>query len=498
MAPATDLIPCPGRRVPWGPLILLAGGLLCAGVLRPAMVDPQGLQPVRAVRVPTHRQANASAWPPYLGAHASELPPVDTPSGAAPLVNATWATDGPAIPVLGVSVFVNADLLVRLLNSIDYHAERIVIIQNGQHPGVAQVLRQLRVEHPDWTIQHYPENIGCAGAWNKILEAEPSARYHIISNDDIAFHPGALKAFATAVEQHAMHVIQGSSNKVILYPSHGNLMWSSPPWSCFAILKQAVERVGKFDTNFWPVYHEDYDYMVRMARAGLWQTLIPQAKVQHGWATDRYEPGMEQASKDQGKVAVLEEYKQQQARHERGSPYYALKWGHGETPGIYDAGEGYWNKLCEHRAGQGRVCKPMPPVLYPHPFNDSSLPLSFVVFDSAFRQCLRDGGHGPCRYNHRLLPHPELVPHDRYSTRLRTWSRDSRWALTLPKLPSSMESAPINPWTLAAAMAAGMVIGLCGLCLCAWVCCPQTLQLLMRAPCTEKGLPDRERGARGA
>lgn len=55
--------------------------------------------------------------------------------------------------------------------------------------------------------------------------------------------------------------------------SHGALMFRSPPWSCFAILKHAVDVVGKFDENFWPVYHEDYDYMVRMARAGLWQTL---------------------------------------------------------------------------------------------------------------------------------------------------------------------------------------------------------------------------------
>ena len=97
---------------------------------------------------------------------------------------------------------------------------------------------------------------------------------------------------------------------------------------------------GRFDTNFWPVYHEDYDYMVRMARAGLWQALVPRTTVQHGWATDKYEPGMERASKDQGKVAVLEEYKVQQKRHERGSPYFALKWGIAETPGIYDAVNG--------------------------------------------------------------------------------------------------------------------------------------------------------------
>lgn len=36
---------------------------------------------------------------------------------------------------------------------------------------------------------------------------------------------------------------------------------------------------------------------------GLWQTLIPTAKVQHGWSKEKYEPGMDRASKDQGKVS---------------------------------------------------------------------------------------------------------------------------------------------------------------------------------------------------
>eukprot|EP00668_Euglena_longa_P002120 GGOE01002458.1.p1 GENE.GGOE01002458.1~~GGOE01002458.1.p1 ORF type:complete len:557 (+),score=136.79 GGOE01002458.1:62-1732(+) len=337
------------------------------------------------------------------------------------LVNQTWTTDGPRIPVLGVSVFVNAELLVRLLNSIDYHVEHVVVIQNGKHPGVAKVLTQLREEQPGWIIQAYPENVGCAGAWNKIIEAVPNADYYIISNDDIAFHPGALRHFALGVEKHRTLVQEGRGNKVILYPSHGNLMWRSPPWSCFAILREIIDTVGVFDTNFWPVYHEDYDYMCRMARVGMWQTLIPEARVQHGWATDKYEPGMERASKDQGKVAVLDEYRQQQQRHERGSPYYALKWGIGETPGIFDAGNGYWNKTCS-----GNRCTPQAPVLFQHPFNDSSLPLSFFRLDPELRRCLQfGGGRTACRYNWRLLPHPETVPHDIYMAGARRWmSRD--------------------------------------------------------------------------
>jgi hypothetical protein len=368
---------------------------------------------------PARRAAFSTQWPELLGTPAGNLTPVEIRQ---PLVTVKWATDGPKIPVLGVSVFVNADLLVRLLNSIDYHVDKIVLIQNGRHPLVARTLARLRKENPEWTVEAHPENLGCAGAWNRILEAAPDAPYHIISNDDIAFYPGALRQFALGVERYQKLVAAGASNRVILYPSHGNLMGGSPPWSCFAILAHAVKTIGKFDPNFWPVYHEDYDYMVRMARAGLWQSLIPEAKVQHGWSQGKYEPGMERAAKDQGKVAVLDEYKAQQGRHERGSPYYSLKWGLGEHPGIYDAGNGYWNKTC----GPGGVCTPMPHILYPHPFNDSNLPLSFWKFDPEFRRCLQYGDKPKCRYNHRLLSNPHLIPHDIYMPASRRWARRIR------------------------------------------------------------------------
>jgi hypothetical protein len=374
-------------------------------------MEPNATAPAAAMRNAT----NVSQPGPNQTA-AAKLP-VPRPAG-----NAT----GPdPIPVLGVSVFVNADLLVRLLDSVDYPVGRIVIIHNGRHPGVATVLQRLRTEHPEWTIESHPENLGCAGAWNRVLAADPDAPYHLIVNDDIRFFPGALGRFHASAIRHIADVAAGRSNRVILFPTHGDLMWYSPPWSCFAILRHAVQTVGRFDENFWPVYHEDYDYMVRMARADLWQELVPEAKVQHGWSTGKYEAGMDRAAKDQGKVAVLEEYQRQQHRHERGSPYYALKWGTAETPGIYDAGNGYWNKKCTVTNGV-RTCTPMPPALYPHPFNDSSLPLSFWVFDPKLRRCFETGEGSPCRYNASLLVHPDLVPHDAYNPGTRQWRRRPR------------------------------------------------------------------------
>ena len=46
------------------------------------------------------------------------------------------------------------------------------------------------------------------------------------------------------------------------------------------------------------------------------------------------------------------------ARHERGSPYYALKWGRGERLGMFNEREGDWNRTCEGR-GPKRRCIPI-------------------------------------------------------------------------------------------------------------------------------------------
>lgn len=57
----------------------------------------------------------------------------------------------------------------------------------------------------------------------------------------------------------------------------------------------------------------------------------------------------------------------------------------------------------------------MAPVLYPHPFSDRRLPLSFAPFDAARRQCLAvptlvDGAAPRCPFNRTLLPRPGLLP----------------------------------------------------------------------------------------
>ena len=312
------------------------------------------------------------------------------------------------IPVLGIPVFYNADLLLRLLSSIDYPVDHVVIVQNGRHPAVTKVVLQLRKEHPSWIILQNPDNVGVAGAWNRIIEAVPDARYHVISNDDIAFQPGALHTMAHFVEEQGKLVAARQSNNVILYASRN---W---PFSMFAILPHAVQHVGKFDENFWPAYFEDADYKLRLARAGLWLTEVPKMETLHGHSKN-YKSGSSVKVMRESKVAENNEYAAQQLRAESSMPYFALKW---VRPGVFPSWQ--WLQRCVSGLGTAsldqdctrRCIHPMYVGYYQHPFNDSSLHLSFVLHDGMLRQCVRNGSTTgrPCRYNHTLLNNPDLVP----------------------------------------------------------------------------------------
>eukprot|EP00667_Euglena_gracilis_P014255 EG_transcript_14756 len=326
------------------------------------------------------------------------------------------------IPVLGVPAFLNVGLLERMLESIDHPVEKVVVVHNGEHAGVTALLEKVRAKHPEYVIMSHPENLGCAGSWNAILDVNPQAPYWVICNDDIAFERGALRVFDVRVRQQIEEVSQGRSNRVLIFPLAENMPNVKAIWNCFALLNQAVQAVGKFDENIWPAYHEDYDYSARLARAGLWHMQVPEARFYHGPKGTRWMSGSTRAIMHQKKNPAVLRYKEQQGRQQGGAPYFALKWGVGWSSGILDEEEGYWNQTC-NRTETGRVCAPARPLHYAHPFNDPSLPLSVSILDPAYRRCLREGTHPPCYYNRSLLPHPELLPDGPFDRRTYTWQR---------------------------------------------------------------------------
>jgi len=164
------------------------------------------------------------------------------------------------IPVLGFATLSRFDMAQRLLNSIDYPVEHLVIIDNSGKkefkPEVNEHVKNL------WLIQ-VPHGLGANGAWNLIVKSTPHAPYWVIPNDDSWFAPGALQKIAEGVDTDAFNFVD-----VI------------PHWSCVVPGEGAVMKAGLWDEAFHPIYFDDDDYEWRMKELGVKFNTID-AKVHH-------------------------------------------------------------------------------------------------------------------------------------------------------------------------------------------------------------------------
>lgn len=85
------------------------------------------------------------------------------------------------IPVLGFATLKRFDLADRLLASIDYPVEHLVIVDNSGTqswtPSQPDKVKNL------WLIR-VPNGLGLVGAWNLIVKSTPHAPYWVLVNDD--------------------------------------------------------------------------------------------------------------------------------------------------------------------------------------------------------------------------------------------------------------------------------------------------------------------------
>jgi len=150
------------------------------------------------------------------------------------------------IPVLVVPVLNRHDLLDRLLSSIDYPIENVLVIDNGKDAEWEYWNKNPNIEN----LHHLqiPTNLGVPSSWNLGIKALPYANYWLIVNNDAWFPGGSLKLFD-----------DNSRRDRIL------LSAAMPPWCAFSIGANIVERVGLFDEGIYPAYYEDDDYKRRLA-----------------------------------------------------------------------------------------------------------------------------------------------------------------------------------------------------------------------------------------
>jgi GT2 family glycosyltransferase len=164
------------------------------------------------------------------------------------------------IPVLGFAVYSQFDLANRLLASIDYPVENLVIVDNSGlktwEPKQPEQVKNL------WLIR-VPSGLGLVGAWNLIIKSTPYAPYWVLVNDDAWFEAGALEIIARDADPEALNFVD-----II------------PRWSCVVFGEGAIAKAGLYDERFYPLYFDDNDLERRMENAGV-KIQIVEARVHH-------------------------------------------------------------------------------------------------------------------------------------------------------------------------------------------------------------------------
>jgi hypothetical protein len=140
---------------------------------------------------------------------------------------------------LGFATLKRFDLADRLLASIDYPVEHLVIVDNS---GKAE----WNPEKPAWVanmwIIRVPFGLGLVGAWNLVVKSTPYAPYWVLVNDDAWFLPGQMANIETEVDTQAL-----------------NFLDITPKWSGVVFGEGMVDKVGLYDENFYPLYYDDND-----------------------------------------------------------------------------------------------------------------------------------------------------------------------------------------------------------------------------------------------
>ena len=158
-----------------------------------------------------------------------------------------------SIPIIGILTLVKHDLLTRLINSIDYKVDTVVILfQHGYNNFDFSKIKNNFINKFIFIASSF--NIGVSRGWNYILENYLKT-YCIISGDDNYFIPGNLEKVAKFMTDDKLNDIMFTFNEHISF-------------STYIFTKKALETVGYFDENIYPAYFEDNDYHYRIKLSG--------------------------------------------------------------------------------------------------------------------------------------------------------------------------------------------------------------------------------------
>lgn len=171
------------------------------------------------------------------------------------------------IPVIGFATITRFDLAERLIASINYPVEHLVVVNNSgkqtwapQKPDIVEKL---------WHIE-VPYGLGLVGAWNLVIKSTPYAPYWVLVNDDAYFSENALETIEREVDTQALNFAHVDQT----------------PWAAPIFGEGCVEKAGLYDEAFYPVYFDDNDYERRIRNAGV-EVKQLSARIHHNPMTTR-------------------------------------------------------------------------------------------------------------------------------------------------------------------------------------------------------------------
>jgi hypothetical protein len=161
----------------------------------------------------------------------------------------------------------------------------------------------------DVVYRDYGVNRGLAKSWNEGLlwGHEQGFDVVLVVNEDVTFGVGDVDRLAeTAVQRRDCPIVMGRAYH------HSERVWSFSEYGCFGVNRIALDTLGCFDENFFPIYCEDSDYRRRLRLAGLTPAICESTRIVHGGSRSLSQPAVA---------------RQNSVTYARNRSYYQRKWG---------------------------------------------------------------------------------------------------------------------------------------------------------------------------
>lgn len=182
--------------------------------------------------------------------------------------------------------------------------------------GACELLSSVVTKH-DYTVHISPQwraQVPLARAWNQGAQwaFDHGCDYALICNDDIMFAPECIDNMVDEYERlrgegvvmvTPNNILAQLANKydILTYKTPDDpFTWAEHPnFSCFLITPEYFEKVGLFDENFDPAWHEDNDSHYRATLLGYKEVTTTAAPMVHigGVSTVMSGPPNAEASK---------------------------------------------------------------------------------------------------------------------------------------------------------------------------------------------------------